>query len=317
MKGGVIAPILAAAIAALALLPIAVLIDLASSEPMVFSDRQFMLLSNTLLVTGLTIVGAIVLGVPLALITALVRLPAPTMILALLAAPLAMPSYLGAFSFFAAFGPGGEIESTFGLTTPRVEGMTGAVLIMVLYTYPFVMLSTRAALISQDGNLVNAARTMGLSLFQCIWRVMLPRAKNSIAAGALLSGLYALSDFATPAVMGVDTYTRAIYVEYNAFGLGQAALLSLHLLMLVAAVLVLEAQFSAVKENPGRRLTIWLRPAQNWLLIALVTPVILLAIGLPLGLFSVWLVRDGAANFDFTIAWQSTYASLLAAGLAV
>lgn len=317
MRGGFLAPVLAACIAALALLPIAVLIDLASGEALAFTSRHVELLGNTLLITALTIIGAILIGVPLALMTALVRLPMPTLILALLAAPLAMPSYLGAFAFFAAFGPGAELQNTFGIETGRVDGMTGAALVMALYTYPFVMLATRAALISQDGNLVNAARTLGLSLSECIWRVMLPRAKNSIAAGALLSGLYALSDFATPAIMGVDTYTRAIYVEYNAFGLGQAALLSLHLLVLVAAVLVLEAQFRAVAENPGRRLTIWLSPTQNGLLLLLSSPVILLAIGLPLGLFTLWLIRDGAGDFDYIIAWQSTYASLLAAVVAV
>jgi iron(III) transport system permease protein len=298
-------------------MPIGVLFDLASGESAVFTERHVTLLLNTLLLTALTVAGTIFVGVPLALMTALVRLPFRTALLTVLAAPLAMPSYLGAFSFFAAFGPGGEIETSLGLETGRVEGLGGAALIMALYTYPFVMLSTRAALIGQDANLVNAARTMGMSLTACLWRVMLPRAKNSIAAGALLSGLYALSDFATPAIMGVDTYTRAIYVEYNAFGLGQAALLSLHLVILVAIVLVLEAQFRAVQENPGRPITIWLKPWQNVCLFLLVCPVILFAIALPLGLFTVWLVQDGMGGFDFTIALQSTYASLLAAAAAL
>ena len=44
---------------------------------------------------------------------------------------------------------------------------------------------------------------------------MLPRAANGIAAGSLLVALYTLSDFATPAIMQLDTFTRMIYVEYN------------------------------------------------------------------------------------------------------
>ena len=88
---------------------------------------------------------------------------------------------------------------------------------MSLYTYPFVM-TTRSSLLSLDASLVNAARTLGLTLGANLWRVVLPRVVNSVAAGALLA-LYALSDFGTPAIMGFDTFTRVIFVEYNAFGL--------------------------------------------------------------------------------------------------
>lgn len=43
----------------------------------------------------------------------------------------------------------------------------------------------------------------------------------------------------------------------------------------------------------------------------------LLAVALPLIVFIVWLVRDGAGGFDWSIAWHSAHASFLAAIVAV
>ncbi len=216
---------------------------------------------------------------------------------------------IGAFTFYAAFGPGGEIENLVGLATPSASGLWGAALVMTLYTYPFVLLTTRASLLSQDASLVNAARTLGMSLTGALWRVVLPRAVTGIAAGGLLAALYALSDFGTPAIMGLDTLTRVIYVEYNAFGLNQAAMLSLQLLAIVGLVLFLESRLKVTQERPGRSLTLWPRGWQIPALVVAAAPVILLAIVLPLSVFSIWLVREGSGGFELAFAWNSTYAS--------
>lgn len=308
---------LALLVSVVSVLPIAVLFDLVDAPTSLFESRNLALLLNTLLLTGFTVLGSVAIGVPLALLTAFVRLPFGKLWLVVLAAPLALPSYIGAFTIYAAFGPGGEIETVLGLTTPSVDGLFGASLVMSLYTYPFVLLTTRASLLSQDAAIVNAARTLGMSLAMCLWRVVLPRAVNGIAAGALLAALYALSDFGTPAIMGLDTFTRAIYVEYNAYGLGQAALLSLQLSALVILVLFLESRVAATQERPGRCLSIWPPRWQLPLFLLAVAPVVLLALVLPLGVFFVWLAREGASGFDMGLAWNSLYAALLAAAAAV
>jgi iron(III) transport system permease protein len=308
---------LALLIALVAVSPVVVLFGLVDDTSNLFDTRNLDLLLNTLLLMALTVLGATVLGVPLALLTAFVRLPFNKLWLILLAAPLAMPSYIGAFTFYAAFGPGGEIENLVGLSTPSASGLWGAALVMALYTYPFVLLTTRASLLSQDASLVNAARTLGMSLTGALWRVVLPRAVTGIAAGGLLAALYALSDFGTPAIMGLDTLTRVIYVEYNAFGLNQAAMLSLQLLAIVGLVLFLESRLKVTQERPGRSLILWPRGWQIPALVVAAAPVILLAIVLPLSVFSIWLVREGSGGFELAFAWNSTYASLLAALAAV
>ena len=304
-------------IALAALAPVTVLLSLASEGGQLFDAHNLRVLTNTLLLTVFTALGATAIGVPLALLTAYVRLPWSRLWLITLAAPLALPSYIGAFTLYAAFGPGGEIDNLIGVPTPSVYGLPGATLIMTLYTYPFVMLTTRASLLSLDGSLVYAARTLGMSLAMSLWRVVLPRVVNGIAAGALLAALYALSDFGTPAIMRLDTFTRVIYVEYNAFGLSQAAMLSLQLLVIVGLVLFLESRVKSTRERPGRRLTLWPGKGQVIAMFLATVPVIVLAIVLPLLIFAIWLWREGASGFELSYAWNSGYASLMAALVAV
>ncbi|TNE75415.1 MAG: iron ABC transporter permease [Gammaproteobacteria bacterium] len=307
----------AALVSLAALAPIVVLIVLGADASDAFSAHNLRVLGNTLLLMCFTVAGATLLGVPLALATAYAQLPWRRLWLIALAAPLAMPSYIGAFTLYVAFGPGGEIDNLFGIPTPRTHGLAGATLVMILYTYPFVMLTTRASLLSLDASLVNAARTLGMSLAQTLWRVVLPRAVTGIAAGGLLVALYTLSDFGTPAIMQLDAFTREIFVEYNAFGLSQAAMLSLQLLVIVGLVLFLESRVHGSHEKPGRHLTLWPQRRHLALLLLTAVPVISLAVVLPLTIFSAWLIREGAGNFEFSYALNSTQASFLAALVAV
>jgi len=317
VRGRPILYLLSGAVAAAALLPVAVLVPLGAGAELALDTRSLEVFLNTALLTALTVAGAVFLGVPLALATACADLPLRRFWTGALAAPLAVPSYIGAFAWFAALGPGGEIELLTGLPTPRVQGLAGAALVMTLYTFPFVLLTTRAALVSLDARVVDAARTLGLSMRGALLRVVLPRARPGIAAGALLVALYTLSDFGTPAIMRFDTFTRIIYVEYNAFGLDRAALLSLQLLLLVAVVLALEARFRTERERPGRPLALRLGRGQKALALAFAASVAGAALVLPVGVFGIWLARDGAAGFDPGLVFNSAYPSLLAALAAV
>jgi len=303
--------------ALLALVPVYILITLASDATAVFDSHNLKILGNTLSLMVLTVIGSVLIGVPLAFISAYVQLPFKKLWLVLFAAPLAIPSYIGAFTLYAAFGPGGEINQLLGFETPPMYGLTGAAIVMTLYTFPFVMLTTRSSLLSLDASMVNAARTLGMSMTMSVFKVILPRVINGIAAGSLLVALYTLSDFGTPAMMRLDTFTRVIYVEYNAFGLSRAAMLSLQLMVIVGFLLFIESQIKTASERHGRSLMLFPSNGQKVAMLLTFLPVLLLAICLPLAIFSLWLARDGVADFDFSIAWHSAYASGIAAIVAV
>lgn len=137
-------------IAVFALLPFAVLVELAADGGPWFDSHNIQVLINTLLLMVLTGVGAVLIGVPLAVLLAFVNVPFKRFWLVLFSAPLALPSYLGAFTMYFSFGQGGELETLFGVSFPALEGLTGAALVMSLYTYPFVLMTTRSALLSVD-----------------------------------------------------------------------------------------------------------------------------------------------------------------------
>src|SRR5690606_20571162 len=84
-----------------------------------------------------------------------------------------------------------------------------------------------------------------------------------------------------------------------------------------ALVLFLESRVGSARERPGRGLSLWPRPWQLALAFAVLVLVAGLAIVLPLAVFSIWLLREGTGGFDFSYAWHSAYASLLAALVAV
>ena len=304
-------------IVALAFLPVVVLVVLASGEPLSFGARNWRIFGNTVALTALTVGGAVLIGVPLAFATTCLRFRGAGVALAALAAPLAVPSYIGAFAYFAATGRGGELESILGFAPPEVRGLFGTAWVMTLYTFPFVLLSVRASLRRLDAGLVEAARTMGLSPLGAFLHVILPRIRGGLAAGALLVALYTLSDFATPAILGLDTFTRAIYVEYNAFGLSRAAWFSLQLLGLVAVILFFESRVRTARERPGRTLrwTPSLAFASGlWSAVGLIW---LSAVGLPLALFLLWLRREGVSGFDLATLRHSVVPAALAAVFAV
>jgi len=307
----------AALVALAALAPVVVLAILAAGSEGTFDARTLRIAGNTLALTALTVAGSVLIGVPLALLTACSDLPGRRWWVGILASPLAIPSYVGAFAYFAGFGPGGEFDVIPGVPLPRVRGLPGAAWVMTIYTFPFVLLTVRASLCRLDARMVDAARVMGLSLPGALVRVVLPRIRNGIAAGALLVALYTLSDFATPAILGLDTFTRAIFVEYNAFGLDRAALFSLQLMGLVVLVLLLESRVRVERERPGRRLRWRNGPLAKVVFTAFPALVVLAALGPPLGALGLWLIRDGVGSFDPVVAWHSTYPAALAAIAAI
>ena len=304
-------------ITALAILPLAVLVNIASEAEQIVYVGHYEIFLNTFLVAIFTAFISVCIGVPIAIVITFIEIPFRKLWLVILLTPLAIPSYIGAFALYAAFGTGGELDSFLPFTPPSIEGLAGTVLVLSLYTYPFVVLTTRASLLRIDQSQLHASRTLGLGLMVSLWKVIIPRIKNGIAGGALLAGLYAISDFGTPAILGVNTYTRAIYVEYNSFGLSQAAGLSLQLILLVGILLLFETQAKVPRTPPGKMILIKPSAIQKIGFLSLTLPVILLSIILPIFVFSLWLIREGIADFEFFNVINAVSVSFVAAIISV
>ena len=292
---------------------------------LVASDATGTVTINTLVLVGLVTAASVCIGVPLAILTVRTDLPFKRFWTVTSALPLVVPSYIGAFAFVSAFGPRGRLAdllAPFGIEQlPTIYGLHGTVLVLTLFTYPYVFLTTRAALISFDGTVVEAARTLNHTRWQAFKRVTFPQIAPGIAAGALLVALYTLSDFGTPAIMRYDVFTRMIFVEEQARNLDAAAVLSLLLLVMAMAILAVESRLNAGRDGAyvsrgDRRageieLGHWKLPAMGFC-----ATIATLCLALPVGILALWLVRSPEATqsgFTFTLGHVTNSVGLAAA----
>ena len=208
----------------------------------VLRPRNVWLLGQTLLLMVGVQLGTALLALPLAWLTTRTSLARSPLLTLLLTLPLAIPGYVGAFTLLAATGPSGLLASI-GLDWPRPSGYWGALGILVLFTYPYLFLNLRAALLGLDPSHEEAALSLGQSRWQAFWKVTWPQLRPALLAGWLLIGLHVLGDFGVVSLMRYETFSLAIYTQYSAsFDRIYAAWLSLMLLILTGSLLWLEAR---------------------------------------------------------------------------
>lgn len=304
--------LLAGAVAAAVLFPlvwvVASALDADGAWQLLSRPGTWEVFLNSAVLVVVTTVACILVGVPSAYLTTRTDLPFRRSFTVLLAMPLVIPSYIGAFTFVSAFGPRGTLQDLlvpFGVERiPSIYGLPGAALILTLYTYPYVFITTRAALKSMDTRLVDAARTLRHTQWEAFKRVVVPQIKPAVGAGALLSALYVLSDFGTPAIMRFDAFTRVIYVVYgDVLGGGRdlAALLSLQLVVVTLVILAVESQLSGEgveSDRTGLRARRVALGRWRWPAAAACGVVVVLALVVPLAVLGDWLASSGTVARD-------------------
>lgn len=283
----------------------------------------------TLVVTALSAVIAVIA----ALLTVKTDLPAKRFWTVILAMPLAIPSFVGSFAIIATFAPRGSLLQNLlaplGVESlPSIYGWPGAVLALTLFTYPYVFLTTRAALQGMDPAIEEVSGSLGHGARSTLRRVTLPHLSPSIAAGSLLVAFYTLSDFGTPALMQFDSFTRVIFVEYElAFNRHTAAILSLLLISLVFVILYLEHRargrehYSAA--GPGSRRPPLIMKLGRWKWPSLIFCGVIgsMSIFIPLGTMLYWYLQGLVAGTAFPdlglVTLNTVYVAVMATLLIV
>jgi iron(III) transport system permease protein len=271
---------------------------------------------NSFLLVAVVSGASILLAVPLAFLTVRTDLPARRVGTVVVSLPLVVPSYIGAFAFVSAFGPRGALQNLLAPlgveALPSIYGFHGAALVLTLFTYPYVFITTRAALKSLDTSLIDAARTLQHTRWEAFRRVTLPQIRPAVAAGTLLVALYTLSDFGTPAIMHFDAFTRVIYVEYNAFGRDYAALLSFQLVAVTAFILAVESRVRGSDTlhsgvQGGRSDDVVRLGRWKWPALGFAGLVAVLGLAVPIAILGMWLVR-GDPSYASSLAFRVEYA---------
>ncbi|MBI3159162.1 MAG: iron ABC transporter permease [Chloroflexi bacterium] len=285
-------------------------------------------LGRTVLLAGSVTLASMLLAVPLAWLTARTDLPGRRFWALTSALPLVIPSYVGAYLLVSTLGPRGMLqgwlEDWLGVTRlPEIYGFPGALFILTILSYPFILLSVRAALLRIDPALEEAARSLGLSAWQVFWRVVLPQLRPAIAAGGMLVALYVVRDFGAVAIMRYNTFTRVIYLQYSAtFDRTAAAVLALALVALTLALLGVEtwtrgrARYHASEASHPRPPAILPLGRWRWPAVLFCAAVAFAAVLMPALNLLYWLGRGLAAGEQVGALWLETRNSIIAAALA-
>lgn len=273
--------------------------------------------------------ATVTIALPIAWLTVRTDLPLRRFWAVLTVLPLVIPSYVGALVAITALGPKGLVqqmlEGPFGIDRlPGIYGFSGSLLVLSFLSFPYVLLSVRAALWNLDPAMEEAARGLGLGTWATFRRVTLPHLRPAIAAGGLLVALYTLSDFGAVSLLRFNSFTRVIYLQYEtSFDRTLAAASSLVLVMIAFALLVTEARArgrsryhrSAVgsARSPSLiRLNAW-----RWPALLGVVSVVAVSLAMPVAVLTYWLVRGLEAGESLSFVWEalfnSAYVSVLAA----
>ncbi len=240
----------AGCIGLLVILPIFYLIlrafeaEWAELAAIVFRWRNVRLLWNTMTLAAAVLAVTSAIALPLAWISARIRIRGGRLITLLGLMPLAIPPYLMAYGYLALGGSQSPTALFLGVELPRISGFGGSLLALSICFFPYLYLNLRSALMGLDPALEEVAKSLGYSPLRVACRVVLPQLRPAYSAGALLVLLHVMSDFGVVSLMRYETFSYALYLQYMAaFDRTYAAWLGLFLLMLTAVILVFEARF--------------------------------------------------------------------------
>jgi iron(III) transport system permease protein len=172
----------------------------------------------------------------------------------LLFMPLAIPSYIVAYSYVGLFGYGGSFIKFINYlgfnSIDNIEMMNiyGLVWVLSFSLYPYVYASTRLIFQSYPTRLKDTASLLGASKNKYFFKIALPLASPAIIGGLFLVFMEVLNDYGAAKYYGINTFTTGIFRTWTALEDLQSSIYLSAILVVLVFVLVL-----IVKWLKGRR----------------------------------------------------------------
>ncbi len=231
--------------------------------------------------------------------------------------PLAVPTYITAYSYTGLLDVAGPIQSSIrsglGLSVneywfPAIRSLPGAVFVMSFVLYPYVYLLARAAFIEQSRHLRDVAQLLGYSQRRAFFKITLPIARPAVVAGVSLVLMETLADYGAVSYFGVNTFTTGIFrTWYGLDSVAGAAQLAMILLSFVVILTLIEKQsrrragYHQSLKSSKHATTIKLVGKANIFATALVATPIMLGFIIPVFQLFVWAIKssEGLLSLGF------------------
>ena len=202
---------------------------------------------------------SLLIGTGTAWLVTMYRFPGRRYLQWLLLLPLAIPTYIVAYTYLEMLDYSGMVQTglrgLFGWRNardywfPDIRSLGGAILVMSAVLYPYVYITARASFIAQSVCVLEVSRTLGRNAVETFWQVALPLARPALAAGVALVLMETLNDIGAVEFFGVRTLTVAVYDTWlDRNSLAGAAQIACVMLLFVFALLIIERALRA-----GRR----------------------------------------------------------------
>jgi iron(III) transport system permease protein len=218
---------------------------------------------NSLYVSGMAVLVATLVSLPLAYITARFEFRGAILIQTLGVVPLIMPPFVGAVAMQLLFGRNGTanllLDDWFGVTVPFMEGLNGVVLVQAIHYFPFILINLSTALANIDRSMEEAAQSLGCSGVRLFRRIVFPLAMPGYVAGAALVFIKVFDDLATPLLLNVkDMLAPQAYLRVTSIGIADpmgyvisVVLIVFSLLSMWASTLALRGRDYATAQRGG------------------------------------------------------------------
>ncbi|MDO5898060.1 ABC transporter permease [Agrobacterium sp. Azo12] len=184
--------------------------------------RRFYTLAlwNTIVIGLLGMLGACLIGIPLAFCTSRYRIRGRAVIATFAVLVLCAPPFIGAYAWIMLFGSNGAVTNALqavGLPAPTIYGIPGIVMVFSLKFFPYIYLMTENALNTINKSYEDAAENLGCTAFQRFYKVTLPLIFPAVSTGAIICFVLSIADFGTPAILGrgVRTLATIAYAQYT------------------------------------------------------------------------------------------------------
>ena len=201
----------------------------------------------------------LLLGTPAAYVLATRRFPGRALAVVLVELPLVLPPAVAGIGLIAAFGRFGLLGGTLSAFGVRLGLTQTAVVIAVAFvSSPLYLRQAIAAFEGVDPDLVAASRTLGAGRARTFFRVVLPLARQGLAAGESLAIARGLGEFGATimfagSLQGVtQTLPLAIYTEFDRQPNGFTTALAMSALLVVVSGALLVALRLSLQWQPSR-----------------------------------------------------------------
>lgn len=165
--------------------------------------------------------------------------------------PLAVPTYLAAYSYVEFLGFPGPIQTALrslnGAKTlqdywfPDVRSDWGAVIVLSSVLYPYVYVACRAFFLMQSASLNIAARTLGAGGMRTFFTVTLPLSRPALVVGVTLAMMEVVNDLGAVQYFGINAITAIIYSTWiNRSDFGGAAQLAVTVVLVIGLLIAAE-----------------------------------------------------------------------------